>query len=298
MRFQNCTNFIAGVLSASCVCFVAIEPQAKDWDLDRGQYKRDSDISDCAGPVRKITSSTYEGNKLASLHRVFFDADGNLVRSEYYNYKDNYCAETTYGRDDRGNRTNEISKSGQILALGATNSCRDLTLQWSWKYTYDFDARGAVVVRRISNAMMPVETVGQTWRYAYDSLGQLTLINVSGGGFLDQRSETYTYSSDSRGLRVKRHHVSSWNDGKITNDVVREALYAPDGRLLEVVQAPAGVIDFLGNEVRSYSAAGQLIQQRLLDFNRTTTFSRHDNHGNWTESVDSRGERVIRQIEY
>jgi YD repeat-containing protein len=295
MQFHGHTAVVPSLLSACLNLCLSVYCQAKDWDLDRGQYSRDTEISGLAGPVQRIAERTFEGDQFVSLSTIHFDAQRNKTKSEYYDYRNMYCSETIHIYDSQGNRINEAYRNGTLV--GADN-CENLSLQWSWRYTYEFDRRGAVLVRQISNTIAAAQSVGEVWRYVYDSLDRLIRVDVSGSGLLVQRFESYSYSSDQRGLRVRRHHYSRWNDGNHTYDLVREALYAPDGRLEKVVQTPPGVMGFGGNETRTYSGAGYLIREQRIDFDYTVAYSQHDNYGNWTESMSSRRARVTRQIEY
>jgi hypothetical protein len=272
-------------------CFAS---HAKDWDFDRGLYRTDIEARSLFGPVRKTTDKTFKDGKLMRELIASYGSDGNKIKEEHYDYSSNYCHLNHYTYDGRGNLMNWAPKHGQ--ATSGAGTCEDLVSDPGWKYAYEFDARGAVVVRRISNAA--TGEVGEIWKYAYDTTARLVRIDVEGRGLLEHRTESYAYASDQRGLRVSRHHTSRWNEGRLTYDVVRDITYSTDGRFLEAKQVPPGVIDFTGNETRSYSSAGHLLEQRYLDFGNTITHSKHDRYGNWTESVDSRGERTVRQIEY
>jgi YD repeat-containing protein len=295
MQFQNDIAGIAGLLSAWFAFCFPEHCHAKDWDLDRAQYSRDSELSGLAGPVRTVTELTYEGDRRVFLNRVSFNAEGDALKKELYFYKDNFCIETTYTYDDRGNRTNETEKRGDLVG---GSSCEYLSLQSAWNYSYEFNASGAVVLRRKSNTMASAQPVVEEWRYRYDSLGRLIQIEaLASNSLLKNSSDSYSYSSGRDVLQVSRHHTSLWSSGN-TFDVVRDSLYAPDGRLKQVTQVPRVVVGFFGNETRIYSDAGYLTEQQHPDSNSRVFYSHHDRQGNWTESVSSLGGRVVRQIEY
>ncbi len=290
---QQLRSYIMLVSTAASMMLSCLASHAKNWDFDRGLYRTDIEVMNLLGPARRTTDKTFKDGKLIKELMTFYGSDGNIVKDEYYDYASNYCHHNFYTHDGRGNLINWAPKHGQ--ATRGTSTCENLVSDPGWNYAYEFDARGAVVVRRVG--YVAIGAVDEVWKYAYDPMGRLVAINVEGR--LEQRTESYAYASDQRGFRVERHHTSRFNDGQLTWDAVRDITYSGDGRFLEAKQMPPGVAaDFKGNETRTYSIAGLLLEQKYLDFGKAITYSKHDRYGNWTESVDSRGERVVRQIEY
>jgi hypothetical protein len=281
---------IAAVLAASHFFFSPNISRANNWDADRGRYISDVQIFDLIGPVRDFTEQEFQGSKLINTSRLYFDADGNLTRREGV-YEKSGCSDNTYTYDGHGYPSSETYRTGAIGPDGA--SCQNLVLDWTNTHAYEFDNNGALVVERTTITSPFAPTTVTVSKYLYDSVGRVTRKDFLGGG--EVRHDLYAYADEPRGVRITRHVDYSSNNGHLTYDLTRDLLYAPDGRLLEASQVPADVVGFAGKEVRTYSSSGQL-SQKMADV--STTYPSHDQHGNWTESTDPRGNRTTRQIEY
>jgi hypothetical protein len=288
MRFNNlkfCTT--TGALIASLALPCVVRSQAKDWDFDRAQYVSDLQLNGLFGPVRNAAVDDYQADKHHGMTKMYFDANGNLERMESRFYGDRHCLDNAYTYDAAGNRLTEVARSGHLLA----ERCEDLLVTWSRRFSYEFNARGAPTAITVISELLP--RISYTSTYAYDSIGRLLRMDRRFGS--DVTYEEYTYAKDPRGLLVTRHRYSRYDDVHLTFDVTRKLIFSPDGKLLKVTQTPPDVVGFEGSEVSSYSGNRNLIKRSGAI---TTTYSKHDRYGNWTESSDSRGVRIVRQIEY
>jgi hypothetical protein len=281
---------IAAVLAASQLLFSPSICHANNWDADRARYISDVKISDLAGPVRELTEQEFQGSKLINTSRLYFDAEGNLTRREGLVYENNGCTYNTYTYDSHGYPLSETYQSGEIAPGG---SCQNRTLNWTNTHAYELDNNGVIVVERTTTTSPFSPTTVAVSKYLYDSARRVVRKDFFGGA--EVRHDQYAYADEPQGVRITRQVDYSSNNGHLTYDLIRDLLYAPDGRLLELSQVPADVAGFAGKEMRVYSSSGQLDQQ-ITDV--STTYPSHDQHGNWTESTDTRGNRTTRQIEY
>src|SRR5947209_3226771 len=244
-------------LVACASFFLACHCQAKDWDLERAQYRTDAQISELRGPVRSLRTYSYSNGSLKESDKVEFDKNGNLVRRVGILYNSPSCFESTFANDASGNRVRESETSGKPNP--GDIECQNQSPFRETTHTYDFNDQGLPTFRKslvtLSGITGPDE---RKTRYSYDSAGRLIKIDSSSGTTVTFYE--YSYGSDPRGIRVRKR--SYYSNGHTVFDVKRELLYATGGRLLEATQSPSNVFGFPGNTLEVYDGAGRLIQEK------------------------------------
>jgi YD repeat-containing protein len=275
MKFRV-TRFV--VLLVSCAgFFLAGYCQANDWDYDRAQYLTDAQARHLRGPVRSLITRGYTDGSPPSSDKSEFDRKGNLVRFVIITSL-SQCSVTTSVNDANGNRVSDSTSSGQPKP--GEIECQNIHISDEGSYTYVFNKQGLPrsEKRRGRFPGIALDLPERITTYSYDSSGRP--IRIESSSSASTWFNEYSYGSDPRGIRIRKH--SYHNDGSVTIDIIRDLLYAADGRFLEATNSPPDVFGVGGGEVEVYDKEGRLIQENQGSV--VTKYTKHDKYGNWTVS--------------